>query len=163
MKSFWWSLPLGLIFWACLILLLTGCSDDNVTTNYGYGYEYDVVTDGGIRVRYAELDFITPEEIDKAFRLMQDCTSVHTDARPLVILSDARPIGTEYTVEGRAYFKTGTVVLYTADEHASYYINLVLRHEFVHFLGAVSGMPNKNNSSHQSSLFQCARVPSMAQ
>ena len=136
-----WILP-------ALLAVLTGCGDSpidqDLATNYGYGYEYefiDAVT--GVRVRYhqspSSVKYSTAE-IVFAYEQTKACTGLSAPG-PLVIVADMLADGTE---GGIHYHRTGTIVI--ADAYS-------LRHEMIHYLLQQTGFPREDNNQHRSPLF----------
>lgn len=144
--------------WILPFILLVGCGDqsDPDSSNYGYGYHYDVTTSDGLRVRYSQNNIeLSLEQIAESYRSVAACMGVAANNPPLVIFvpepmyfqNDA---GETITVYGQYYY-TGTVVV--TDKYVYGVTIIFLRHEFVHHFLDINSLSRYDNANHKSSLF----------
>lgn len=106
------------------LLLLAGCG---AMTDP----DYDESSDSGLRVKWAEYNFITIEQLDKLYLEIQKCTGISKQG-PLVVFVDFKPHGFDgYT--------TNEIILLSADN------TWLIKHEFIHYL---------TDNSHNSPFFK---------
>lgn len=153
-----------------LFVLLAGCGSEQsgsdtaaqaVVTNHGYGYEHDVETQSGIRIRWNSLQ-VDPIVIDSAYLEAKACVQSALSevtlnlTPPLVVFTDTL---TNPEARAVAYVDTSTMIV--KDEvFLNGFSNLLLikdfKHEAVHIL-LRDFLNNDQQLSHASPLFeQCA-------
>lgn len=136
--------------------ILTGCGEPG-RDDYEYGYSYDQAGETGLRVRYMTGQTTpTLSQIEDIYRQVMSCSNIHATG-PLVIFIDSFP--EDPRIGGKTFYRNGTVVVATYGFPDAARVNLVLRHEFVHYLLSQSGYDQARNSSHDSPLFgNCAEL-----
>lgn len=142
---------------AALFVLLTACGVQ-IDDNHGYGYAFDEAATDGLRVRYANSAPPRIDILDKAYVDTAACMSVQVlPTGPLMIFVDdlVAKVGHDALV----HLDTGTILLdsliTTRDwsPTATYDPTGIIKHEIVHFLLKQTGMPDDQNSAHDSPFF----------
>lgn len=135
--------------------VLSGCGgavEQNSDPNHGYGFEYNLESEDGTRVRYNNP--ITQAEFElyfaEPYRATERCAEILTGG-PLVVVV---PKDSLLPSVGKTYIQSDLLILIDESwEHDS----RVMMHESVHYLLAISGFPMDQNRNHESPLFvKCA-------
>lgn len=153
----WIAYPLmfivSVLFWSTVAMVLLGCGGTErvapQSPNHGYGFEYDLTVADGTRLRNAPgLMTLTQEQMEsqiaEPYRDVERCAEIVTGGPLVVIVSDLGPRW------GQTYLHDDPLVLIVPQGIED---DRVLRHEFVHYLLAVSGLPAEQNRCHRSPLF----------
>ncbi len=159
----------GILAASALAMLLTGCSGVESTDNHGYGYAYDLSSPDGTRLRnlpgsleLSQADF--EDLIAEPYRATEKCAQIVTGG-PLVVAVIMDETGYATIGRGNTFLDTGLIRATPQSILDSRYYagnpdtgrlagTSTLRHEFIHYLLAVSGFPEDLNASHQSPLFK---------
>jgi hypothetical protein len=135
-----------------LIVVLAGCGQKQNEDNHGLGFEFSSKAASGLEVRYADPISADINDIDKIYQSVASCMNITVDTGPLVIFQP----GFRNSQDGNGFFwyDTDTVVM---DNLASFLPMgdgwIGIRHEFVHYLLDISGLPEDRNSAHDSRYF----------
>lgn len=150
-----------------LLAALAGCGGANSgdSNNHGYGYGYDLSTLDGLRFRnHPPVTMLDQDQMERAiaepYRQVEVCAQIMTGG-PLVVVVGNDELGPH----GYTYLDDWLIVIKDSSAQdgltrtASGSPLSIMKHEFVHYLLAVSGFPDELNAAHDSPLFkQCAGV-----
>lgn len=137
-----------------IMLLLVGCETDN--NNHGYGFEYDEISDLGIKIRYFSGAFMAPPiEIDSAFNNAKLCTGLEAPPPPyVVIVSDREFINFDApNADLNGVFLTSPNLIAIIDDGVRVGSYGTLNHEYIHYLSYMNGFNSDFNSDHSNLFF----------
>lgn len=129
-----------------LVIPIVGCGEQAIDDNHGYGWQYDVLGESGLKLQYRPGVYVEAlgymERLETSFREVEQCTGFSASA-PFVVVMIARDL---FPNIGLTYIDPPFLVTVETSLNA-------LQHEYVHYLLAQSGFPKDDNENHRSPLF----------
>ena len=137
------------LFAVLLLSSLVACGEENIDRN-PYGYHYDAISDGGLRVRYSPTNPVkfTANELEVWARWVFACVGVTQEIpMPLIIYIDEPIYRDGVAYGGQAFWKDqgGVIVLY---DPAAFV------HENIHHALGNSGYDDERNARHDHPAFE---------
>jgi len=143
-------------FWILPLLVACGQINQPVDwTDHGLGLGFDVESPEGVRFRQDPDAPLTTDEIEERvfsqYRYVETCTGI-TVLGPLVIALPALPAPLE-PYGGWTYFDGDVMIVIRSDQLRPVAQNVVMRHEFVHYVLKRGGLSDEDNRNHNSPFF----------
>lgn len=149
--------------------LLAGCGGSD--TNSGYGWQYDAISDAGVRVQYHTATkrraYLSIETLDSVYLFVERCTGISAPG-PFVVILDHDPIeghlgryegaliAVRATDPTKQYMFDTSFGLVSADGRDTF--RWLLAHEYVHYLLWTTGFPGDRNAAHNHDFFTTCAV-----